>query len=163
MMIQAHKLAKQMVGNYSARLALALRQLWTSIKKGVATMVELTGSEKQIKWATDIRTKLVEKFTKMEKLFQECEDANKGYNDRKGRNAGWYESFVTVKNIMNELKIETFKNSNSKYFIECNTTENAVRSITEQMDYCGNADYVVLKSLEKVKKAIQSAIAGKNI
>lgn len=35
MMIKAHKMAKQMIGNYSARIALALRQLWASVKAGV--------------------------------------------------------------------------------------------------------------------------------
>lgn len=38
MMIKAHKLASKMVGNYSARLALALRQLWSLLKKEVAKM-----------------------------------------------------------------------------------------------------------------------------
>jgi len=40
MMVQAHKLAKQMVGNYSARLSLALTQLWASLKKGVAIVID---------------------------------------------------------------------------------------------------------------------------
>jgi len=35
MMVEAHKIAKQMVGDYVARLALALRTLWASLKKGV--------------------------------------------------------------------------------------------------------------------------------
>ena len=39
MMVMAHKMAKQMVGNYSARLSLALRQLWASLKKGVVKML----------------------------------------------------------------------------------------------------------------------------
>jgi len=39
MMIQAHKLASKMVGNYSARLSLALTQLWAVVKNGVAKIV----------------------------------------------------------------------------------------------------------------------------
>jgi len=41
MMVKAHQMAKQMVGNYIARMALALRTLWASIKKGVAKMDKL--------------------------------------------------------------------------------------------------------------------------
>lgn len=59
-MVKAHQMAKKMVGDYSARLALALRTLWANIKKGVNNIVKAienlagTGSEKQIAWATDI-------------------------------------------------------------------------------------------------------------
>jgi len=35
MMVEAHKMARKMVGDYSARLALALRTLWAAAKKGV--------------------------------------------------------------------------------------------------------------------------------
>ena len=60
MMVEAHKMAKKMVGNYIARLALALRTLWVAAKKGVTKSMKaienLTGSEKQIAWATEIVT-----------------------------------------------------------------------------------------------------------
>jgi len=64
MMVEAHQMAKQMVGDYSARLALALRSLWTAAKKGVAKVMKaiesLTGSEKQIAWAKEIVTSNLE-------------------------------------------------------------------------------------------------------
>lgn len=41
MMVKAHQMAKQMIGDYSARLALALRTLWAAAKKGLETMKEL--------------------------------------------------------------------------------------------------------------------------
>jgi len=41
MMVKAHQMAKQMVGDYSARLALALRTLWAAAKKGAKAMKEL--------------------------------------------------------------------------------------------------------------------------
>lgn len=40
MMTKAHEMAKQMVGAYSARLALALRQLWASLKVEVEKVAE---------------------------------------------------------------------------------------------------------------------------
>lgn len=47
MMVEAHKMAKQMVGDYVARLALALRTLWAAAKKGVAKVMK---NEKKIKY-----------------------------------------------------------------------------------------------------------------
>ena len=38
MMVKAHQLAKQMVGDYIARLTLALRTLWAAAKKGASKM-----------------------------------------------------------------------------------------------------------------------------
>lgn len=55
-MKRAHELAKQMEGHYSARLSIALRQSWEEAKQArEVKLPELTGSEKQVKWATDIR------------------------------------------------------------------------------------------------------------
>src|SRR5690554_3134966 len=55
-MVRAHALAKQMEGDYQARLALGLRMAWAETKNKEETEVkELTGSPKQIAWAEDIR------------------------------------------------------------------------------------------------------------
>lgn len=40
MMVKAHADAKQMVGNYSARLAIALRQLWADLKREAKKVAE---------------------------------------------------------------------------------------------------------------------------
>ena len=58
-MKRGHELNRQMVGHYMARLALGLKQAWREAKnitmEAEKTMVELKGSEKQIKWAKSIR------------------------------------------------------------------------------------------------------------
>lgn len=52
---KAVRLAKTFVGDWNARMKLALRIIWAAVKKGANAMVELTGSKKQISWAEDIR------------------------------------------------------------------------------------------------------------
>lgn len=60
LMSKAHKIAKELVGDYSVRLSIALKMVWAEIKKGVKKMVELVGTEKQIAWAEDIRSNYLE-------------------------------------------------------------------------------------------------------
>ena len=50
----AHKYAKRLEGDYSARFAWALKYVYKCIKL-IDTKVELKGSPKQIKWANEIR------------------------------------------------------------------------------------------------------------
>lgn len=59
LMSRAHKIAKTLVGDYSARLSMALKMVWAEVKKGVKKMVELIGSEKQIAWAKDIKKDII--------------------------------------------------------------------------------------------------------
>jgi hypothetical protein len=49
MMIKAHEMARKMVGDYSARLSLALRTLWAAVKKGLKKMIKVTGNTYQAK------------------------------------------------------------------------------------------------------------------
>jgi len=58
MMVEAHKMAKQMVGDYSARLALALRTLWAALKKGAkAVRTPLTSLNATIGAAISVTSK----------------------------------------------------------------------------------------------------------
>ena len=50
-MKRAHEIARTLIGDWYARLALALRQAWREAKE----MVKLVGSEKQVAWAEEIR------------------------------------------------------------------------------------------------------------
>ena len=52
-MRRAHQIAKNLEGDYRARMSLALRQAWKEVKK--VELVKLTGTEKQIAWAEEIR------------------------------------------------------------------------------------------------------------
>ena len=56
LMRRAHEIARTMEGDYRARMSLALRQAWEE-EKGMKE-VKLYGSEKQVKWAKDIRGNL---------------------------------------------------------------------------------------------------------
>jgi len=64
-MKKAHHIAKrQLIGDYQAKLALALRMVWREVKKQ-KTMEELpalTGTPKQVAWAKDIRKRMAERL-----------------------------------------------------------------------------------------------------
>lgn len=71
-MKRAHELARQMEGHYAARLSLALREAWKEAKEVEKTKLPaLIGSEKQIKWAEEIRQVVIENKGK-KKLPQRC-------------------------------------------------------------------------------------------
>lgn len=55
LMSKAHKIAKTLIGNYAARLSMALKMVWNEIKKGVNNMAEMVGTEKQVKYAQDLK------------------------------------------------------------------------------------------------------------
>ncbi len=61
-MKRAHVLAKQMVGDWYARLSLALRQAWREAKETMRrkdNLPKLEGSEKQVSWASKIRDDMI--------------------------------------------------------------------------------------------------------
>lgn len=71
-MKRAHELAQQMEGHYAARLSLALREAWKEAKEVKETKLPaLTGSEKQIKWAEEIRSEVVEVLDRCWGIVQE--------------------------------------------------------------------------------------------
>src|SRR5690554_3166569 len=62
-MVRAHQIAKGFEGDYQARLSLALRQAWKEErgKEEVRIeMKELKGTEKQVKYANDIKEAVLE-------------------------------------------------------------------------------------------------------
>lgn len=59
---KAHEITKNIIrkgDSYRETFRLALIFVYSQIKKGVNKMVELKGTEKQVKWANDIRKELV--------------------------------------------------------------------------------------------------------
>lgn len=59
-MKKAVALAKTMVGDWVARMALALKTVWAEVKKmGEKVLPALKGTEKQVKWANEIRQAIV--------------------------------------------------------------------------------------------------------
>ena len=57
-MKKAVALAKTMVGDWVARMALALKTVWAEVKK-MGVLPALKGTEKQVKWANEIRQAIV--------------------------------------------------------------------------------------------------------
>lgn len=80
-MKKAHELARKMVGDYAARLTLALRQVWKELKNMI--LPELKGTDKQVKWANDIRKIFVENvdaaLEMAKKLIEEEIESEKEY------------------------------------------------------------------------------------
>ena len=80
MMVEAHKMARKMFGDYVARLALALRTLWAIAKKGAKTM-------KTYAWSTakgaDVEL-TVSADAKIEKLIINGTEHNSMFTTHKG-------------------------------------------------------------------------------
>lgn len=82
LMKEAHKLAKEIKAeypnvDYKAQLGICISYL---SKEGEKNMVELKGSEKQVKWASEIRNEMLRISTRnnlprVEKLMNESESA----------------------------------------------------------------------------------------
>ena len=87
---KAHKLTKDIIkkgDNYRATFKLCLSFVYSQLKKGVNKMVELKGTEKQIKWAEDIRMKFIELCDKYELVlikerYEDMENADAWINNR---------------------------------------------------------------------------------
>jgi len=114
MMVEAHQMAKQMIGDYSARLALALRTLWASVKKGATKIMKaienLTGSEKQIAWAKEI-------------IAQNLKDLQREMDYYKGRTDGVFTDYADkLEKAINELGES---NCTAKWWIEHRNLANA--------------------------------------
>lgn len=60
-MKRAHEIARRMVGPYRARMSIALQISWKEAKEGMEKkeLPQLIGSEKQVKWAEDIRSEVL--------------------------------------------------------------------------------------------------------
>lgn len=68
---KAHEITKNIIkkgDSYRETFRLALIFVYSEIKKGVNKMIELKGTEKQIKWANDIRKIMIEWFKQKFKI-----------------------------------------------------------------------------------------------
>lgn len=68
---KAHKITKQIIkkgDSYKATFALVLKFVYSQIKKGMNKLVELKGTEKQVKWAGDIRNRMI----RINEIFKEA-------------------------------------------------------------------------------------------
>lgn len=71
---KAHEITKNIIkkgDSYRETFRLALIFVYSELKKGVNKMIELKGTEKQVKWANDIREIMMECLNKSLKFQEE--------------------------------------------------------------------------------------------
>ena len=109
-MKEAHNLTKKIIkkgDSYKATFRICLSFVHSQVKKGLIKMVELKGTEKQIKWANDIREKFISiceeyKLTKAIE-YAERDKAEYWICNHKGL------TYNNKKAIINVIKIEIRK------------------------------------------------------
>lgn len=143
MMIKAHEMAKKMVGDYSARLSLALRTLWATIKKGAIDTVKaiknLTGSEKQIAWAEDIRSRYTETLESLKGALSILEDLSQV-------------EIVDHDPVLGDEIIRRYtKSITNKQVVEISNATHWAPKKDETYIYGGNDAWVVGRSVEMAK------------
>lgn len=112
---KAHEITKNIIrkgDSYRETFRLSLIFVYSQIKKRANKMVELKGSEKQIKWANDIREIMIECLNKSLK-FQE-EDA-KEYEEKRGKQSKIKTRLV---NSIKDFIIVVENQESSAWFIE---------------------------------------------
>ena len=114
-MKEAHNLTKRIIrkgDSYKATFRICLSFVHSQVKKGVNGMIELKGSEKQVKYANDIKANLI---TTMNKAIESIEDnqLERGKRSKRAdRIANQLRDEIKLINTMLEAKeiIETYKN-----------------------------------------------------
>lgn len=111
---KAHEITKKIIrkgDSYRETFRLALIVVYSQLKKGVKAMVELKGSEKQVKWAMDLR----------EVVLVACDDAIEAYEKmqqesiiKKGKRVKMRDRQITS---IKELKTELENESKASFFI----------------------------------------------
>lgn len=114
LMVKAHKMTKEIKTQYPGidykfQLGLCLAYLQ---KEGENEMVELNGTEKQVKWANDIRKKALEG---VEIAIEKLEEIQKGYVETRGKRLKRFDKYI---NKVNEIKEELLNSVEAKFFIE---------------------------------------------
>ena len=116
-MKEAHKLTKEIKKefpevDYKFQLGLCISYLSKNEMKEDVEMVGLKGTEKQVKWAEDIRKEVVEKLqntkNEYEKMISEAEEKGERLPKRYTKNV------TALEKLLNEVK----ENESAKAFIE---------------------------------------------
>jgi|SRR5690625_2917560 len=100
-MTNAVKLAREMEGDWTVRMKIALKIAWNNIKKGAKKVMEFIGSEKQVKWANDVYAKSIEKV-------EEIIEGMKKYAARTKGTKMTYEQYIKFVNEMKQIKEASF-------------------------------------------------------
>ena len=117
LMKKAHQMTREIKNefpevDYKFQLGLCISYLSKNEMKEDVEMVELKGTEKQVKWAEGIRKKVVEKLQNVkneyEKMILEAEEKGKRFPKRYTKNV------TALEKLLNEVK----ENESAKAFIE---------------------------------------------
>ena len=117
LMKKAHQMTREIKNefpevDYKFQLGLCISYLSKNEMKEDVEMVELKGTEKQVKWAEDIRKEVVEKLQNVkneyEKMILEAEEKGKRFPKRYTKNV------TALEKLLNEVK----ENESAKAFIE---------------------------------------------
>ena len=113
-MKEAHNLTKKIIrkgDSYKATFRMCLSFVHSQVKKGVKKMVELKGTEKQVKYANDIKANLVATMTNAINAIEENQTERGKRSKRADRIANQLREEIKIINAMQEAKevIETYK------------------------------------------------------
>lgn len=150
-MKEAHNLTKKIIrkgDSYKATFRLCLSFVHSQVKKGVNKMVELKGSEKQVKWALEIRKQTLEvienaRTRKVEEVSKRPDKVKKD-----GTVITAKDRVEKMNKRFNELTKSIENNESSVFFIE-NFSSITSRSAVSKK-------FVVKSYLEKIENKMES-------
>ena len=150
-MKEAHNLTKKIIrkgDSYRATFRICLSYVHSQVKKGVNKMVELKGSEKQVKWALEIRKQVLEVIenARTRKVEEVSKRADKVKKD--GTVITAKDRVEKMNKRFNELTKSIENNESSVFFIE-NFSSITSRSAVSKK-------FVVKSYLEKIENKMES-------
>ena len=150
-MKEAHNLTKKIIrkgDSYKATFRICLSYVHSQVKKGVNKMVELKGSEKQVKWALEIRKQVLEVIenARARKVEEVSKRADKVKKD--GTVITAKDRVEKMNKRFNELTKSIENNESSAFFIE-NFSSITSRSAVSKK-------FVVKSYLEKIENKMES-------
>ena len=150
-MKEAHNLTKKIIrkgDSYRATFRICLSYVHSQVKKGVNKMVELKGSEKQVKWALEIRKQVLEVIenARTRKVEEVSKRADKVKKD--GTVITAKDRVEKMNKRFNELTKSIENNESSVFFIE-NFSSITSRSAVSKK-------FVVKSYLEKIENKLES-------
>ena len=150
-MKEAHNLTKKIIregDSYKATFRICLSYVHSQVKKGVNKMVELKGSEKQVKWALEIRKQVLEVIenARARKVEEVSKRADKVKKD--GTVITAKDRVEKMNKRFNELTKSIENNESSVFFIE-NFSSITSRSAVSKK-------FVVKSYLEKIENKMES-------
>ena len=150
-MKEAHNLTKKIIrkgDSYKATFRICLSYVHSQVKKGVNKMVELKGTEKQVKWALEIRKQVLEVIenARTRKVEEVSKRADKVKKD--GTVITAKDRVEKMNKRFNELTKSIENNESSAFFIE-NFSSITSRSAVSKK-------FVVKSYLEKIENKMES-------